>query len=118
MALQIDMKDRGTKGFRPKGCSIEQSHRFPFSILHIILKGSLAFIPLLTKILCNQENQMNGSFKRDLNGAFIFQATLAVFSFISRESASKGIHMCSIRVLSNTLQSVFLKCKSWQYFAY
>ena len=53
---------------------------------------------------------MNGGFKRDLNGAFIFQAASAVFSFISRESASKGIHVCSIRVLSKTLQSIFLKC--------
>lgn len=112
------MKDRGTKGFRLKGCSIEQSHRYHFSIFHMILKGSLAFIPLSTKILCNQENQMNDSFKRDLNGGFIFQATLAVFSFISHESASKNLHICSIRVLSNTLQSIFLKCKSWQYFAY
>lgn len=110
MALQTDMKDRGTKGFHLKGCSLEQSHRYHFSVFHIILKGSLAFIPLSTKILCNQENQMNGGFKRDLNGAFIFQAAFAVFSFISRESASKGIHVCSIRVLSNTLQSIFLKC--------
>lgn len=61
---------------------------------------------------------MNSGFKRDLNGAFVFEASFAGFSFISHESVSKGIHIRSIHVLPNTLQSIFLKCKSWEHFAY
>lgn len=91
-----------TKGFRPIGCSVEQGHRYRFSIFHVILKGFLAFKLLLAKFLCNQVNKVNGGFKRDLNGAFVFKQLLpcsvsSPTSLLLRAfTSSHTLHICFI----------------------